>query len=68
MIKIIHFKGLKDLYKEMAVSLAGITPTFAICFLGFGIGKSLQTPAKPFGLPPHIFAAGILSDVFYNIY
>jgi solute carrier family 25 carnitine/acylcarnitine transporter 20/29 len=31
----------------MFAPLLGVTPMFAICFLGFGIGKKLQTPAKP---------------------
>lgn len=42
-------KGFKGLYKGMAAPLVGVTPMYAICFLGFGVGKSLQTPSKPNG-------------------
>ena len=31
----------------MFAPLLGVTPMFAICFLGFGIGKKMQTPSKP---------------------
>lgn len=31
----------------MFAPLVGVTPMFAICFLGFGIGKKLQQPSKP---------------------
>jgi hypothetical protein len=33
----------------MAAPLIGVTPMYAVCFLGFGIGKKLQTPAGPNG-------------------
>ncbi len=28
----------------MAAPLIGVTPMYAVCFLGFGIGKQLQKP------------------------
>ncbi len=33
----------------MAAPLIGVTPMYAVCFLGFGIGKSLQKPSLPDG-------------------
>jgi solute carrier family 25 carnitine/acylcarnitine transporter 20/29 len=59
-------KGFKGLYKGMAAPLVGVTPMYAICFLGFGIGKSLQTPSGPNGQYNliQIFNAGLLSGVF----
>lgn len=50
----------------MAAPLIGVTPMYAVCFLGFGIGKSLQTPSLPNGEFSlyQIFSAGLLSGVF----
>lgn len=50
----------------MAAPLIGVTPMYAICFLGFGVGKSLQTPAFSNGEYNlfQIFKAGLLSGVF----
>lgn len=39
---IIWRKGLKGLYKGMAAPIIGVTPMFAVCFFGFGLGKKLQ--------------------------
>jgi solute carrier family 25 carnitine/acylcarnitine transporter 20/29 len=36
------FQGFFGLYKGMAAPLTGVSPMFAICFLGFGVGKKLQ--------------------------
>lgn len=35
-------QGFFGLYKGMAAPVAGVTPMFAVCFLGFGVGKKLQ--------------------------
>lgn len=50
----------------MAAPLIGVTPMYAVCFLGFGLGKSLQTPKNPNGeyALNQIFLAGLLSGVF----
>lgn len=42
-------KGFKGLYKGMFAPLLGVAPMYAICFLGFGVGKQMQTPSKPNG-------------------
>ena len=34
-------QGFKGLYKGMAAPLIGVTPMYAVCFLGFGIGVKL---------------------------
>lgn len=39
---ICYFQGFLGLYKGMAAPLAGVAPMFAICFLGFGVGKKIQ--------------------------
>lgn len=36
------WQGLKGLYKGMAAPIIGVTPMFAVCFFGFGLGKKLQ--------------------------
>ena len=38
----IMFQGFFGLYKGMAAPLTGVSPMFAVCFLGFGVGKKLQ--------------------------
>lgn len=35
-------QGVKGLYKGMAAPIIGVTPMFAVCFFGFGLGKKLQ--------------------------
>lgn len=64
--KIVKHEGFKGLYKGMAAPLVGVTPMYAICFLGFGVGKSLQTPKLPNGeyTLPQIFTAGLMAGVF----
>ncbi|CAG2211486.1 mitochondrial carnitine/acylcarnitine carrier protein-like [Mytilus galloprovincialis] len=58
-------EGIKGLYKGMAAPLAGVSPMFAVCFLGFGIGKKLQQKHPTDDLTyPQLFKAGMLSGVF----
>lgn len=58
-------EGFKGLYKGMAAPLTGVTPMFAVCFLGFGVGKKLQQKHPEDDLTlPQLFAAGMLSGVF----
>jgi len=64
--KTIANEGFKGLYKGMAAPLIGVTPMYAVCFLGFGIGKQLQTPKHPNGeySLSQIFTSGLLAGVF----
>ncbi|XP_019736296.1 mitochondrial carnitine/acylcarnitine carrier protein [Hippocampus comes] len=58
-------EGVKGLYKGMAAPIIGVTPMFAVCFFGFGLGKKLQQKSPDDILTyPQLFAAGMLSGVF----
>ncbi|ELV09660.1 Mitochondrial carnitine/acylcarnitine carrier protein [Tupaia chinensis] len=58
-------KGITGLYRGMAAPIIGVTPMFAVCFFGFGLGKKLQQKHPEDVLSyPQIFAAGMLSGVF----
>ncbi|XP_054072842.1 mitochondrial carnitine/acylcarnitine carrier protein isoform X2 [Rissa tridactyla] len=35
-------EGVRGLYRGMAAPIIGVTPMFAVCFFGFGLGKRLQ--------------------------
>jgi len=64
--KTIVKEGFVGLYKGMGAPLIGVTPMFAVCFFGYGVGKKLQTPSGEDGhyTIPQLFAAGMLSGVF----
>lgn len=58
-------EGVKGLYRGMAAPIIGVTPMFAVCFFGFGLGKKLQQKHPNEILTyPQLFAAGMLSGVF----
>ncbi|TRY85374.1 hypothetical protein DNTS_016400 [Danionella cerebrum] len=55
-------EGMRGLYKGMAAPVVGVTPMFAVCFFGFGLGKKLQQKSPEDALTyPQLFAAGMLS-------
>ncbi|XP_038596124.1 mitochondrial carnitine/acylcarnitine carrier protein [Tachyglossus aculeatus] len=58
-------EGIQGLYRGMTAPIVGVTPMFAVCFFGFGLGKRLQqkTPDDILSYP-QLFAAGMLSGVF----
>lgn len=67
--KTIEKEGFFGLYKGMGAPLAGVSPMFAICFFGYGLGKRLQTPSGAdgqYGLS-QVFSAGLLSGVFTTV-
>ncbi|XP_068225654.1 mitochondrial carnitine/acylcarnitine carrier protein, partial [Palaemon carinicauda] len=64
-LKTVRNEGFFGLYKGMAAPLIGVTPMFAVCFLGFGIGKKLQQKTPDEALSAvQLFNAGMLSGVF----
>ncbi|XP_042865063.1 mitochondrial carnitine/acylcarnitine carrier protein-like isoform X2 [Penaeus japonicus] len=64
-LKTVRNEGFFGLYKGMAAPLIGVTPMFAVCFLGFGIGKKLQQTSPDQKLTAvQLFNAGMLSGVF----
>ncbi|RWS25729.1 carnitine-acylcarnitine carrier protein-like protein [Leptotrombidium deliense] len=55
----------KGLYRGMGAPLAGVSPMFAICFFGFGIGKRLQQKNPTDELSYfQLFNAGVISGIF----
>lgn len=62
--KTIKHEGIRGLYKGMGAPITGVTPIFAISFLGFGIGKKLQQshPNERLSLL-QLFNAGAFSAV-----
>ncbi|GBM49853.1 Mitochondrial carnitine/acylcarnitine carrier protein [Araneus ventricosus] len=63
--KTVMKEGFLGLYKGMAAPITGVTPMFAVCFFGFGVGKRLQQkhPEEQLTLI-QLFNAGMLSGVF----
>lgn len=61
-------EGFFGLYKGMAAPVVGVTPMFAVCFLGFGIGKKLQQKHPHDDLTYlQFFNAGMLAGVFTTV-
>lgn len=61
----IRKEGFFGLYKGMSAPVAGVTPMFAVCFLGFGVGKKLQQKSPDQDLTYlQFFKAGMLAGVF----
>ncbi|KAK3104011.1 hypothetical protein FSP39_023658 [Pinctada imbricata] len=67
-MKTVNKEGFLGLYKGMAAPLAGVAPMFAICFLGFGIGKKLQQKHPHDNLTyAQFFKAGMVAGVFTTL-
>lgn len=61
-------EGFFGLYKGMAAPVVGVTPMFAVCFLGFGVGKKLQQKHPHDELTyAQFFKAGCLAGVFTTV-
>ena len=59
-------EGTFALYKGMMAPLAGVTPMYALCFLGYGFGKDIFCDADAYSELKlgQIAAAGAFSAVF----
>jgi len=63
--KTIAREGPLGLYRGMAAPLIGVSPMFAVCFFGFGLGKKMQqrTPEQEL-TNAQMGIAGMVSGVF----
>ncbi|KJE91797.1 solute carrier family 25 [Capsaspora owczarzaki ATCC 30864] len=63
--KIVAREGFSGLYRGMLAPLLGVTPMYAICFVGYDIGQRIQrkTPTERLSLL-QLFNAGCISGVF----
>ncbi|XP_062520273.1 mitochondrial carnitine/acylcarnitine carrier protein-like [Corticium candelabrum] len=63
--KTVGKEGWRGLYKGMAAPIVGVTPMFAVCFWGYGVGKKLQmsSPDQQLSLL-QTFNAGLVAGVF----
>ncbi|XP_065197821.1 mitochondrial carnitine/acylcarnitine carrier protein-like [Sycon ciliatum] len=58
-------EGVRGLYKGMLAPIIGVTPMFAVCFLGFGVGKRMQQKNPGDELSTlQLFNAGMLAGVY----
>lgn len=63
--KIIKKEGPAGLYRGMGAPLTGVSPMFAVCFFGYGLGKKLQQKDETTELTLfQIFNAGMVSALF----
>lgn len=63
--KIVSKEGPLGLYRGMGAPLTGVSPMFAVCFFGYGIGKRIQQKdaSDPLTII-QIFNAGMISALF----
>lgn len=63
--QIVKKEGPLGLYKGMGAPLTGVSPMFAVCFFGYGMGKKLQQKHPEDALSLfQIFNAGMISALF----
>ncbi|KAL8591402.1 hypothetical protein ACOMHN_022208 [Nucella lapillus] len=61
-------EGVRGLYKGIAAPLTAVSPMFAVCFFGYGIGRRLQQTHPDEELSyAGVFKAGILAGVFTTV-
>ncbi|KAM7539966.1 hypothetical protein Aperf_G00000020875 [Anoplocephala perfoliata] len=65
--KTVANEGIRGLYKGMLTPLLGSVPLFALCFLGYNIGKAVFARDINCISKPEVFCAGMLSGVFTTI-
>ncbi|VDO00354.1 unnamed protein product [Rodentolepis nana] len=65
--KTVTNEGIRGLYKGMLAPLIGAMPLFAVCFLGFNVGKSVFAKDVNKISKPELFCAGMFSGVFTTI-
>jgi len=66
--KTVKKEGVLGLYKGMKAPLMGVTPMYALCFFGFGVGKKLQIkdPNEELTLV-QFWNAGMVAGVFTTV-
>lgn len=64
--KLVQREGIFGLYKGMSAPLTGVSPIFAVCFFGYGLGKRLLqwTSSKEQLTYTQYFLAGGFSGIF----
>ncbi|MBN3279946.1 MCAT protein, partial [Polyodon spathula] len=61
-------EGVSGLYRGMVAPIIGVTPMFAVCFFGFGLGKKLQQRSPDDVLsPPSSLLSSLLSSLFTRL-
>lgn len=65
--KTVKYEGIFGLYKGMGAPLLGVSPIFAISFLGYGVGKKLLTPLRDQHQYLQYFAGGAFSGIFTTV-
>nr|CDS30257.1 mitochondrial carnitine:acylcarnitine carrier [Hymenolepis microstoma] len=65
--KTVKNEGVRGLYKGMLAPLIGAMPLFAVCFLGFNVGKDVCAKDVNKISKPELFCAGMFSGIFTTI-
>lgn len=65
--KTITNEGIRGLYKGMSAPLIGVSPIFAISFMGYGVGKQLCSSLKDQHSYLQYFAGGAFSGIFTTL-
>lgn len=65
--KTVRYEGFFGLYKGMGAPLIGISPIFAISFMGYGVGKNLASPLREQHPYLQYFAGGAFSGIFTTL-
>lgn len=64
-LKTVRSEGIRGLYKGMLAPIIGVTPMYALCFFGYGVGRNLQMKSPTDKLTYfQTMKAGMLAGVF----